>query len=293
MKYTCPRCEYESSRLSSFKNHLNREKPCYDLRECGQTCTEILSSLKDKKVCNYVCPTCGNRYKSHSGYNYHKANCQKDIRIMELSAQLKELTTIQTNINNINTQNNINNQNNIQNNTINITINSLGNENTSHITPEFMIECIKNKMDGIVQYLMKKHFDPEHPENHNIKVDGDNYSILENPLLLGNSRQLIKKEPYQENYWATFKKDAALEEHILPRVETAFKNFLRENPVNQQKLLEEFSRDIVLPMDWTMELDDLEDEFDCDLDAAEQIKLIAFKKIKASIDEKYSKVIKV
>lgn len=290
MKHSCKRCGYETNILSNLKSHLKRDTPCPDLLASGLLPQEILKSLTITRTYKHQCDTCKKQFSSYSGFRYHKSQCENKLQLMQLNSEnklLKEQLTVQ----NIQQQNNMNGniqQNNIHN-TFHITINALGSENTSYITPEFMRECIKNKIDGIVQYVMKKHFDPHHPENHNIKVEGDNYKILENPLLLGNSKQVLKKEPHDHNFWATLKKDVALEEHILPRVETAFKSFVRSNVAMQEKekYLEDFIRDIVLPLDWTMEEDDLEDAFECEEEAAECIRLLVYKKIKDSINENY------
>jgi hypothetical protein len=72
--------------------------------------------------------------------------------------------------NTIETQN-INNIQNQQNNHVIININNFGNERLDHITPEFTEECIRAyRGDGICSMIEKIHFDPDVPENHNIKL---------------------------------------------------------------------------------------------------------------------------
>jgi hypothetical protein len=53
-------------------------------------------------------------------------------------------------------------------------VNAFGRENIDHLLdhPEyqkFMINCIRDKTSGVINYMMKKHFDPKHPENTNIR----------------------------------------------------------------------------------------------------------------------------
>jgi hypothetical protein len=70
-------------------------------------------------------------------------------------------TTTNTNSNNttIDTQNNIT-----------IQINSFGQENTEYIDDKAIMQCIDRVYKSIPALLQKIHFDPQHPENHNIKI---------------------------------------------------------------------------------------------------------------------------
>ena len=64
--------------------------------------------------------------------------------------------------------NNIDNQTN--NNITIININAFGNENTNYIDDKAILACISRVYKSIPTLLQKLHFDPEHPENHNIKI---------------------------------------------------------------------------------------------------------------------------
>lgn len=66
------------------------------------------------------------------------------------------------------TNNKIDNQTN--NNNITININAFGNENTDYIDDKAILECISRVYKSIPSLLEKIHFDPKHPENHNIKI---------------------------------------------------------------------------------------------------------------------------
>jgi hypothetical protein len=76
--------------------------------------------------------------------------------------------------NNIENQTNIENQNNIENqtnnNTINIHINAFGKENTDYLDDQAIVECIDRIFNSVPAILKRIHFDPDHPENHNIKI---------------------------------------------------------------------------------------------------------------------------
>ena len=69
--------------------------------------------------------------------------------------------TTNTNHNKIDNQTNHN---------ITINIKAFGNENTDYIDDKAIIACIGRVYKSIPSLLEKIHFDPRHPENHNIKI---------------------------------------------------------------------------------------------------------------------------
>ena len=72
-------------------------------------------------------------------------------------------------INISNTQENSNNtDNSISNN--NIIINNYGNENTEYITPAYMQNIINSINSAIPKLIEYMHFNPDYPENKNIKI---------------------------------------------------------------------------------------------------------------------------
>ena len=59
---------------------------------------------------------------------------------------------------------------NIQNQQINIHINNYGTENTDYITEGFLKNLLDTPYNALPKLLKNIHFNPEHPENHNIKI---------------------------------------------------------------------------------------------------------------------------
>jgi hypothetical protein len=70
----------------------------------------------------------------------------------------------------VNTTNNNTNNTNSHNQSINININAFGNEKTDYIDEKAFLSCIDKVYKSIPSLLEKIHFDPKHPENHNIKI---------------------------------------------------------------------------------------------------------------------------
>jgi hypothetical protein len=81
----------------------------------------------------------------------------------ELRAQIAILLDNQS-------QKTINTNQNIETQNITININAFGNENTDYIDDKAILACISKVYKSIPSLLEKIHFDPKHPENHNIKI---------------------------------------------------------------------------------------------------------------------------
>jgi hypothetical protein len=143
------------------------------------------------KVCSSVeCGVCGKTYSCRQSFYVHKKTCyektepsinekleQLQNSVMEerkffelerlehqkerdeLRAQIAMVLDKFTNTTNIDTQNNI---------TINI--NAFGNENMNYLEDNTICGCIERVYKSIPSLLEKIHFDPSHPENHNIKI---------------------------------------------------------------------------------------------------------------------------
>lgn len=131
----------------------------------------------------YYCD-CGKKYQYKKSRKLHQTNCMVFIannegksqqetqesselaalrsRVAELEEKLSKKETVYvTNINN--------NTNNTSNNTI-ININAFGNENLNYLTEKKILRCLTEVYKSIPALIQKIHFDPNHPENHNVKI---------------------------------------------------------------------------------------------------------------------------
>jgi len=101
-----------------------------------------------------------------------KINClQKDNQILQKDNQLakKNLEIAELKLANANVTNNFNTTNNTTNNTT-IIINPFGFENLDHITDKDMLKCISMVYESVPSLFEKVHYNPEHPENNNIRI---------------------------------------------------------------------------------------------------------------------------
>jgi hypothetical protein len=114
----------------------------------------------------------------------------------EMKKDFEETMKEQINKIHAGTTNNIETQQNI-----NININAFGNENTDYIDDKAILGCINRVYKSIPSLLAKIHFDPKHPENHNIKITNKK---LPYASVMGNNRK-----------WKTVDRKDAIETMVI------------------------------------------------------------------------------
>jgi hypothetical protein len=148
--------------------------------------------ISTEKTDLHICSICQKTFVYLSGMYRHHSKCKETQDISkvdhletEITELRKEIELLKNNTNNqqISTINNTNNNTKIENQQIgkqnnntkiennnNIIINCFGNENMDYITDKVILHCM-NKIYGSIPLLIEKiHFDPEHPENNNVKI---------------------------------------------------------------------------------------------------------------------------
>jgi hypothetical protein len=196
------------SNLEKFESESSKDKPFY-CKDCYCGFNQLhhynyhLESKKHKnRISNkdlYICSICKKHFLHSSSLYRHRVNCKEKVieipkyleteiqelhkKNLELSKKIDVLEKKQNT--NIQTQN-IKTQNNIQKQTNNIIINCFGNENLDYITDKVILHCM-NKIYGAIPLLIEKiHFDPEHPENHNIQIPNKK---LPHAKIMNNKRE--------------------------------------------------------------------------------------------------------
>ena len=142
----CNRCYKTFTTQSNLNRHIQKQR-CQSIKhplECYK-CHKVLSSLQTK--------------------SRHQKTC-KGLVTNTLSVPPPAGIVTQ---NNIQTQNNYNNDH--CNYTQNIYINNFGAENLSHVSKEFLDNCLLNLRRGVCDYIEKVNFNPDVPENHNIRYE--------------------------------------------------------------------------------------------------------------------------
>lgn len=150
-KFPCPTCFRVYSRNSLLQKHIDVCDGTSTIYECAK-CHAIFSCRQTKSKHMKNCT--GNQSEMHS----------------------QQITTTQVNSNN-QISNNINSHNttNIQNIETQIVLNGFGKEFIGHLTPEFLAQqALRAHGEGIVKCIESVHFNPEYPENQNMR-------LVENP----------------------------------------------------------------------------------------------------------------
>ena len=179
-KILCNTCNLEFKTNAYYKRHL--------------TTIRHIERTNNKKITTFSCD-CGRSYLHSQSLWVHRKKCEqhqqnkalkkkmisplvqqsqteKDIILLkkeneEMKAQIAMLLDKHagstTNCNN-STNTSIETQN------ITININAFGNENTDYLDDKAILACIGRVYKSIPALLEKIHFDPKHPENHNIKI---------------------------------------------------------------------------------------------------------------------------
>ena len=166
---------------------------------------------------------------------------EKDARIKELEhkleiAELKEKLANATKVtNNYKTINNI------------ITINAFGEEKVDYITDEKKIEYCKESYDSFKTYLNDVHFNPDHPENHNIKLQNKKEKIC---LIMENNKwnHIHKDMLYTKMKMAAHSAlTDTYNEHkskFDPRRKDRFEEFVKKYDEEDKKLNKKIDKDI-------------------------------------------------
>lgn len=151
----------------SSKKHMQIDKqPVDTLFQCS-SCNKYFFGRDGLSHHKKICPSRKNdndKMQNNIDYLTEKFEKEKEELTKVFEKQMEKMIQICSK-NNINTQNNCKNQTNY-----NIHINTFGKENLDYITNDFLQNCVNKIYDSVPTILQKIHFDPEHPENHNIKV---------------------------------------------------------------------------------------------------------------------------
>lgn len=272
--HKCPRCGYETNRIADFKKHLNRKKLC-DPDIADVSLDETKNKYYPQTVTLFDCTYCYKGFKTKHGCKYHMLTCKRapstsislnDINKIkdEILTQVKEIfagalsiagpSDAISQINNIldthidkieNTV--INNhvdkientiiENNVENN-INITINNFGAEPICHLLDDvdFMKSCFKNYEYGLIDFIVRKWFDPKHPENHCLE-----------PFIGGMVRC------FENGSWCAKTVNERFLDSVMNYVGCDYQSFLERNPVFEKKFLDEFMKKIGVPLEWDLD----------------------------------------
>jgi hypothetical protein len=152
----------------------------------------MLAELTDDSGKPYPCPFCGKKFGQPSGVSHHKRVCPKNNQqSSQNSSVVKDVAhdaagahiaaNTLTAGNNASVDNSMHNDNSVTNNVTNniVVLRPFGSEDRFYADDiKFMTQCCKRETDGILDLIKRKHFSPDHPENHNVRVTNLNSPYL-------------------------------------------------------------------------------------------------------------------
>lgn len=222
----CKRCGHTSSQPSDLLKHLKRKRTCSPTKQNIDVTDLIAELTPEPKEKPHECANCGKTFTTRQAKSRHMKGCQSvstpnDIEILkqQLLQQQKSIVALQqqlackSNAGNNNTTNH--NHGTINNNIhIHVTPRSFGNENMDAIPDSFLANTI---MDLQIRNLIKElHFDPEYPENHNIR-------------LLSTKQQLMQM--YLDDKWQTIPMLKGISD-LIEQATSKFMNYYNKNQAN-------------------------------------------------------------
>jgi len=257
--YRCDKCGFASFKTEqSFQGHLLTKKHLmiqenvrHDLFQC-KTCNKWYCGRSGLSHHKQTCtsskklnptPMISEQYVEANGTPVAQiSNVQKDTTYVqeilnemnkafqkerqEMKAQIAML--LDKHAGTIN--NNTTNTNNIETQNINIiNINAFGNENTDYLDDKAILACISRVYKSIPSLLEKIHFDPRHPENHNIKITNKK---LPYASVMGNNQK-----------WKTVDRKDAIETMVLNgynMLDEKYTESKEKIPVSKQQNFEGF-----------------------------------------------------
>jgi hypothetical protein len=145
--------------------------------------------------------------------------------------------------NHTNSHNNIETQQNIT-----ININAFGNENTDYIDEKAILSCIGLVYKSIPSLLEKIHFDPKHPENHNIKITNKK---LPYASVMGNNQKwktVDRKDAIetmvQNGYNMLDEKYVENKDKLLPAKQQKFEGFLSKLETEDKDVMRQIKSEV-------------------------------------------------
>ena len=189
--YFCDRCGYTTNYKSHFNYHIQRKNICncilndIDISSIAKKYGLVYNKQENQKIenkdtkklietiyCEYCEKTFTKKYsltrhykrckhlKQHNENNLlKKENCELKLKVIDLERK----NHFTTNINSNNT----------------IIINNYGKEDLSYLTNDEMTNYVKNLPPGVIKFIEKVHFNPQHPENSNLRITNKKDSLIQ------------------------------------------------------------------------------------------------------------------
>ena len=201
-KYNCERCGFTTDHKNNYRKHIFRKFTCkpelelisiehirinLDLENIDTSESISLENrnvsepIHDLKI-TYDCKFCGKNFLCRQNkWRHEKFNCKENDIIdqmnIKMDTMIKKIETLE------NQNKNLIQNNTFRNNKINsdntIIVNNFGEENLDYITDQMFKNMIQKGSQSIPSLIKHIHFNPKHPENHNVRMKNKKLKYLE------------------------------------------------------------------------------------------------------------------
>jgi hypothetical protein len=264
----CVICNIHFSKKANYDRHLlsqkhqKRKKSSHKMFQC-KTCSRYFTTKSNcdahTKICLAICDTkidnicLVDEIQMNSIIEKEQLQIQIQSQQLEITELRKQVTTLLDKITPcINTHNdNSTNTTNIETQNI-IVVNSFGNENVEYLTDKIVCKLIHNAPFTCIPQLIEKiHFDPDHPENHNIKITNKkmNYAeiVRNNKWITANKKQVID-DVIQHSYNILDEKYGDNKETMSEKRQERFENFQNKYETEDEELIRNIKNEVDLTL---------------------------------------------
>ena len=241
--FDCTVCARTFSRKYHFDRHITTKKHIDKIEN-----NEINSTPKK----TFSCVNCAKSYLHRSGLSKHRHQCKKknsvpieEVEIMKcqfekekeaMQKQIEDLLLSQKyHTNNIGTQ-------------VNITINAFGKENIDYITDKQCLKIVNQVFNSIPAAAQIVFFNPDHPENHNIKIPNkkEPYAMImkDDQTWEMTDRKKAIETMTQKSYGIAEESYGKVYEQITPSKRETFEKFMDKMNNQDSNLWTRFKKEL-------------------------------------------------
>lgn len=160
--YTCPRCNYETNRLTDYRKHLVRKKICLPIKANVDLLDELCKYSVIKEV-SHICQKCKKGFASKKGWLAHESQCNIEISSSEKTADTithqsaieRRIRTLEAEIVALKDRH-----------TPHVpSMCAFGNEQIHYISENDILKWSESPIDGIIKMIDAIYFNSDHVEN--------------------------------------------------------------------------------------------------------------------------------
>src|SRR5574343_461262 len=168
--FQCPRCLHKFNKRAHYSYHIKKTSLCDKINDIIPTKNNYIE-LEEK----FNCCFCHTELFTKYTLTRHQNNCEYNPQSIKSQQNIKNSQNIENSFNNI--ENSFNTNINNNNTNISLSVNDFKDTNTDYITPEKSMSYIKTCMKAIPNLVRDVHFNPKHPENHNMYISNNKLKI--------------------------------------------------------------------------------------------------------------------